>query len=78
LNQQDEERDQHDITGRCKIQTECPERDLQNIGQSNLFNQDNTEMIDEKYHPGKIEENNPEEKLTEKGEKDFFYHKMKK
>jgi hypothetical protein len=35
-------------------------------------------MIDEKYHPGKIEENNPEEKLTEKGEKDFFYHKMKK
>jgi hypothetical protein len=64
LNQQDQERNQHDVTGRCKIETECPEWDLQNIGQGYLFDQDESEMVDDKYHPGKIEKSNPEEKLT--------------
>jgi len=64
LNQQDQERYQHDITGGCKIETECPERDLQEFGKVYFFDQDQPEMVDEKHHPGKIEKNNPKKELT--------------
>jgi len=29
-----------------------------------FFDQDQPEMVDEKYHPGKIEKDKPEEKLA--------------
>jgi len=64
LNHQDQEGNQHDVTGRSKIETECPEWDLQDIAQVNFFDQEEPEMVDDEYHPGEIKKNNPVEELT--------------
>ena len=43
----------------------------------NFFDQDEPDMVDDKYHPGEIEKNNPEKELTQKRENDLLYHKSK-
>jgi hypothetical protein len=77
LNQQDQEGNQHNVTGRCKIEMECPEWYLKYIVQVNFFDQEEPDMVDDKYQSREIEKNNPEEELTQKREDDLLYHKSK-